>query len=139
MIKQAVENFEANKQKIYDALKMGHPGSYNNLVKLVIENITGEDYSEFSPDPERIHEIDDGDYQGTLVYVIAAKGYQPYNYWYAFVSYGSCCGCDTLQGIEAQSIEWDAPPTEDQIKQYMTLALHIVQGLKKMNDGFEGE
>lgn len=137
MIKQAVENFEANKQKIYEALKNGRPESYSKLVKLVIEHITEDDYSEFSPDPERIHEIDDGDCQGTLVYVIAAKGYQPYNYWYVFVSYGSCCGCDTLQAIEAQSSE--SPPTEDQIKQYMTLALHIVQGLKKMNDGFEGE
>ena len=82
-----------------------------------------------TPDPERIHRIDDGNYQGTLVYVIGEKGYQPDKYWYVKVDYGSCSGCDTLEGIRDYT---DDAPTDEQAKDYMTVALHIVQGMKPM-------
>jgi hypothetical protein len=114
------------------------PSSYSDIVTAVVSMLHDEDkYS--SIDPERIHEIDDGDYQGTLVYVIAASGYQPDKYWYVKVGYGSCSGCDTLENIlsgnwghesEAAAQAWK----KDAIDQLMTLALHIVQGLKKMGD-----
>lgn len=130
MIKEAVAQWEKNKDAIYAAFKEKHPDNYQDVVKTVIQHITMEDdYDDFSPDPNRIHEIDDGEYQGTLVYVIGAKGYQPSDYWYVKVGYGSCSGCDTLQAIKNYD---DEPPTDDQAKQYHTLALHIVQGLKKM-------
>jgi hypothetical protein len=106
-----------------------HPEDYTAIVKAVVQVVSVEDYDD--PDPERIHRIDDGDYQGTLVFVIAAKGYQPSDYWYVKVGYGSCSGCDTLQSISNYS---DAPPTEEQVKEYMTLALHVVQGMKKMGE-----
>lgn len=63
-----------------------------------------------APHPERIHQIDDGDYQGTLIFVIGAGGYQPSRYWYVKVGYGSCSGCDTLQAI--RGYEDDAPTKE---------------------------
>jgi hypothetical protein len=88
-------------------------------------------YGKYNPDPERIHVIDDGDYQGTLVYVIGSKNYQPDVYWYVKVSYGSCSNCDTLAAIRDNA---NTPPTAEQIKDYITLALHIVQGLKEMED-----
>lgn len=47
------------------------------------------------------------------------------------VGYGSCSGCDTLEAIRDYSSE---KPTPEQVKDYMALALHIVQGLKKMGD-----
>lgn len=107
-----------------------HPESYQDVVKAVATVLYGE--SEYdSMDPARIHEINDGDYQGTLVYVIGAGGYQPSTYWYVKVGYGSCSGCDTLQSIRSYE---DSPATSGQIDQYMTLALHIVQGLKLMGD-----
>ena len=37
------------------------------------------------------------------------------------------------QGISGYS---DEPPTETQAKEYQTLALHIVQGLHKMEGGY---
>ena len=61
--------------------------------------------------------------------MIAAGGYQPWEYWYVKVGYGSCSGCDTLEGIRDYP---DEPPTKEQIDAYMTLALHIVQGFKSM-------
>lgn len=82
-----------------------------------------------TPNPECIHEIDDGEYQGTLLFVIPADGYQPYDYWYVKVNYGSCSGCDTLMAI----LEGDYGDTIDEkVDSLFTLALHIVQGLKKI-------
>jgi hypothetical protein len=130
MIKEFIERFEVNKNILRTAFAEAHPDSYKEIVQGVIRAIQGE--SEYdAPSPNRIHEIDDGDYQGTLVYVIAAGGYQPDDYWYVKVGYGSCSGCDTLQAISGYS---DEKPNDSQIEQYMTLATHILQGLKKMGD-----
>lgn len=130
MIKEFIERFDANKHALRAKFEAAHPDDYKDIVKAVIEAVQGS--SEYdAPSPDRIHVIDDGDYQGTLVYVVGAGGYQPDDYWYVKVGYGSCSGCDTLQAISEYS---DEPPTESQISQYMTLATHIVQGLKKMGD-----
>lgn len=128
MIEKFVDRFMAGKADLTRALSEKHPEGYKDLVVAVVRVLAGDDgYGE--PDPERVHEINDGDYQGTLVYVIAAQGYQPYDYWHVRVSYGSCSGCDTLEGIREYG---DGPPNEKQVEEYMTLALHIVQGLKGM-------
>ena len=74
--------------------------------------------------------IDHGDYQGTLLFIIAASGYQPNKYWFVKVDYGSCSGCDTLEGIRCYS---DGPPSDAQVADYMTLALHILQGIKPLD------
>jgi len=73
-----------------------------------------------------VHLIDDGDYQGVLLFVIASGGYQPSEYWTTSVWYGSCSGCDTFQSIMEDS-DYDR-----RINDYMTLALHITQKLKKI-------
>lgn len=130
MIPAFVKAWDDNKDYIEAHLREEHPSSYEQLVKWVIEMINPLDEYDL-PDPKRITEIDQGDYQGTLVYVIGATGYQPHDYWYVRVWYGSCSGCDTLQAIGEYSHE---KPTEKQINEYMTLALHIVQRLKKMDD-----
>jgi len=131
MIKEFVNKFMESKPHLKEQFSLEHPGGYKDIVKAVVSVLANEDgYSWDQPDPERIHEIDDGDYQGTLVYVIAAKDYQPHEYWYVRISYGSCSGCDTLEAIRGYS---DEKPTEDQVKQYMTLALHVVQEMKRMD------
>lgn len=127
MIQLFVDRFMVNKAQLESVFATKHPENYKELVTEVIKLITSDDYNDL--DPERIHEIDDGDYQGTLLYLIGAKGYQPSEYWAVKVSYGSCSGCDTLQSIGSYSSEL---PTNDQIEQYMTLALHIVQGMKEI-------
>ena len=131
MIQEFVNRY-MDKKDLLAATFARHPGDYKEIVKNVISVITDDDYyGDFNPDPKRIHEIDDGDYQGKLVYVIGAKDYQPSDYWYVKVGYGSCSVCDTLESIRGYGSE---PPTDEQLKDYMTLALHIVQGLKKMGD-----
>ena len=129
MIQEFVDRFMAAEADLLARFSAAHPASYEEIVRAVVETVRGEEYD--SPDPERIHEIDDGDYHGTLVYVIGAGGYQPSDYWYVKVGYGSCSGCDTLQAISGYS---DEPPTAEQAREYWTLALHVVQGLKRMGD-----
>ena len=131
MIKEFVDIYQNNKDAIREALRTKHPEDYAELVKAVVTLINKNSKGYDNPDPDRITAIDHGDYQGTLLFVIGAEGYQPNKYWYVKISYGSCSGCDTLEGIR----EYDNnPPTEKQVDDYMTLALHIVQGLKLMGD-----
>jgi hypothetical protein len=127
MIPEFIARFDAKRDDLWQQFKAAHPSKYKDVVRAVIDAVGGDDY--YGPDPERIHEIDDGDYQGTLVFVIGATGYQPHDYWYVRVWYGSCSGCDTLQDISGYSSE---PPTDQQADDYLTLALHVVQGLRKM-------
>lgn len=134
MIQKFVDKFMDNKDVIRSQLALKHVDSYEDLVKLVITYITDPEWDNAygeEPDPNRIHSIDDGDYQGTLLFVIAANGYQPNKYWYVKVGYGSCSGCDTLLNISAYGPDGDAP-TEENLDDYMTLALHMVQGLRPM-------
>lgn len=127
MIDKYVDRFMANKKQLENILRVKHPNNYKELVTNVIKVITSKDYGDI--DPNRIHQIDDGDYQGTLVYIIAAEGYQPDRYWSIKVSYGSCSGCDTLESIRSYDSD---PPNAEQVEKYMTLALNIVQWLKEV-------
>lgn len=128
MIKDIVERFMQAKPELEATFRENPPETYEALVTYVIAAINPEQLPEL-PDHRRIEEIDHGDYQGTVVYVIGETGYQPGTYWYVHISYGSCSVCDTLQGIRGYD---DSPPTDEQVSQYMTLALHIVQRMKVM-------
>ncbi len=127
MIQKFVDQWEANKDKVRAGFAAKQPSDYGEIVKAVVSILSASGYD--CPDPERIHKIDDGVYQGTLLFVIAETGYGPSTYWAVDISYGSCSGCDTLEGIRGYD---DDPPTEKQIDEYMMLALNIVQGLKKI-------
>lgn len=129
MIQKFVDKFMENREAIEATFKQKHPENYKEIVKTVVSNIVSDSYGQ--PDPTKIHCIDDGDYQGTLLFIIPENSYQPHNYWFVKVYYGSCSGCDTLEGIRNYD---DATPTEEQAKEYMTLALHIVQGIKPMQE-----
>lgn len=128
MIQKFVDLWERRKHTVREQFAQAHPESYEAIVKAVVE-ILGDDEEYDSPDPERIMVIDHGHYQGTLVFVIASKGYQPFEYWAVMVGYGSCSGCDTLERIRVYD---DGTPSQEQVEDYMTLALHIVQGLSKI-------
>lgn len=130
MEKELIARFDAKRDEIKGNLAMmlieDKYIHYDDIVKIVIEAIH-DGYG--TPDPEIIHTIDDGDYQGTLVYVIPEKSYQPSDYWYVKIFYGSCSACDTLQGIL-----YDNDDFETKVNGLFTLALHIVQRLRKMDN-----
>lgn len=132
MEQKLIARFDTKRDKIKNDLvnlvvDKGYCIDYIDIVKIVIEAVH-DGYG--TPDPNNIHEIDDGDYQGTLLFVIPMYEYQPWDYWYVKVSYGSCSGCDTLQAI----LDGDYGYTVDEKADALfTLALHIVQGLKRMD------
>ena len=126
MIQKFVDEFMESKEWIRAQLAKAHPGSYLDVVKPVIQSLNKDGDTYEAPDPARITQIDHGDYQGTLLFVIAAHGYQPSTFWAVKVYYGSCSGCDTLEGIRNYE---DGAPSERQLDAYMTLALHVVQNI----------
>lgn len=140
MIKEFVEYWEKNKEKLEEYLrthKQEEYSEYVDLVKLLFEHVINPEvdgwrYSKY--DTENILGIDDGDYQGTLVFILHRDTYQPSvsDYVYTSVYYGSCSGCDTLLGISEYS---DELPTEEQIKDYMMLCLHLLQNCVYMTYG----
>ncbi len=127
MIQEFVDRYMESKEILRDHISDASITNYEDLVTLVMTILNpGLEYR--LPNWKNIREIDDGNYQGTLLYIIPEVGYQPSKYWAVLVGYGSCSGCDTLEHIRDLTVK------EEQIEQYMTLALHIVQGLKCISD-----
>lgn len=124
MIKEMCGLFITNEQDIKEAIRSDLPRSYGAILKTALSVMyAGEDYG--FPDYENIHMIDDGDYQGTLLFVIPEKCYQPSTYYVTKVYYGSCSGCDTLQAILEDSEDDDT-----QVNDLYTLALHMIQKME---------
>lgn len=144
MIEEFTKKWFAKNHLVRQKFEEKFPDDYDDIVKAVVTMLHDEDEYN-TPDPKRIHKIDDGDYQGTLVYVIGKTGCQPGTYWYVKVYYGSCSGCDTLEHIRDTATDWeenwnervDDQRKKEGVDQLMTLALHIVQGLKEMGDDDE--
>lgn len=105
----------------------GYYINYTKILKVTLKAMFEDDYNEGYgyPNYENIHVIDDGDYQGMLLFIVPEYGYHPSIYWKFTVFYGSCSYCDTLQ-----SILDDEDDKEQQIMDLMTLALHMIQSGK---------
>ena len=135
MIKEFIERFQEIKPVLLEKFSKEEPDSYEDIfkqtIKMMFENSEDaeESYSSDSetPDYERITVIDNGDYQGTLVFVVASKSYQPNDYWVSTVDYGSCSGCDTFQ---AYCTYGDDP--KESAPHMLTMALHMIEAMKKI-------
>jgi hypothetical protein len=119
-----------NKSDIEAKVRKEHLSALE-ILKAVITAIEIED-EWCVPDPDRIVVIDHGDYQGTQLFVFPEKGYQPSQYWAVYFGYGSCSGCDTMQAIRDMSGWDDDKVNEEQVKSYMQVALHFVQGIREI-------
>ena len=138
MIEAYVDYFNKNKSVLREmfqkVLEQNEYIRYDRVVKILVKflshgNMTynpyGGEFRSYELDPGRITEIDHGEYQGTLIYVIGEPGYQPSNYVVTKVDYGSCSGCDTLDRI----LE-DTDNQEQQLNDLLILCLHIIQHMK---------
>jgi hypothetical protein len=132
MISSIIEQWENNKSKLENYFRTtdqyeycGYKQIVEKLFELCITN--ADEHCGFNI--KRMTVIDDGDYQGTKLFIIPKDTYQPSvdDYITTHTYYGSCSGCDTLQSICGYDY---GLPTEEQVKLYMTLALHLVQKLK---------
>ena len=137
MIQEVIKQWDENKHKLEEYFRTTkqeeYSGSYKSILQKVIELVVTEkdDYNKY--DATKITVVDDGDYQGTQIFLIPTDTYQPSieDYLITHTYYGSCSGCDTLQSISSYE---DDLPTEEQVKEYMTLALHLVQKMKRITD-----
>lgn len=131
MIQEFVDRFMENKQALRAIFAARHPEDYKDIVTHTIKAISDDE--ETGPDPDNISELSHGSYHGTNLYVMPEKDeFAKVDFWYVRVSYGSCSGCDTLAGIKSDG-DYTDTPNKKQTNDYMTLALHIVQAIKKLD------
>ena len=138
MIKEFLPIWEKNKHFLLERLQKdvqkeentswGYDISYEGLLQLIIEEVLNKDVdSDESWEGffTKIQTVDFGDYQGTLIMCFAKNTYQPSasETYYTYVDYGSCSGCDTLQGILYTA------KTEKQPELLFTLCLHLFQNI----------
>lgn len=140
MIDKFITIYMENKPKL-EAKFSTHPDDYKRVVIRLVEflaEVMSESgvYEDSVPDKERVTVIDEGDYQGLQVFVIGCGGYQPSTYWVTSEYYGSCSGCDTLEAtLESNWTEGmgrSEGVSEAQLKDYMTLCLHLLQSMVKV-------
>jgi hypothetical protein len=133
MIKEFVKQWDERKHLLEEWLKETQPSDYEDIYKKLFELVVTEPNSyNDSWNWERFKVIDDGHYQGNLIFILCNNAYQPNldDYIFTEVDYGSCSGCDTFEHIRYLA-GWDNDKnTDEQVKQYMTLALHMVQETK---------
>ena len=106
MIKEFCLAWEKNKDKLEEYFRKARQeeyGNYEDLVKLLFDIVINPsiECDHYRFDTENILVIDDGDYQGTQVFILHRDQYQPSveDYVYTNTYYGSCSGCDTLLSI----------------------------------------
>ena len=139
MLKYCYEKWNQNKDKLEEALRKTDISrvEYRDLLVLTVENILNDSVPRWNA--KGITEIDDGDYQGTLLYLIPEATYQPseYNYLMTYIGYGSCSGCDLLQSIQPYSAE---ETTDEDIAEFMALCKDFITNMiKPYNHGWRNK
>jgi hypothetical protein len=138
MNKEFIKHWLENRDRLenwFRTTEQSRYNSYQEIVKKLFEICFAEVGDGFNTGSMTV--IDDGHYQGTQIFILPLNGYQPSIEDYVVTNsyYGSCSGCDTLQAI----CDYEhGLPTEDQVKSYMTLALHLVQRINWL-DGRENQ
>ena len=141
MINEFVKAWDKNKDLLLENFKEKNPSSYQDIVEklvtIVINPYLKDECSVEYPmdnglDIDNMTVIDNGDYQGTTIYIIPYDTYQPSVSEYVITNnyYGSCSGCDTFQSIKL----WDDEATQEEIenaaKDFHSLALNLLQQFK---------
>lgn len=136
MLKEFVKAWDENKNELLRYWYKNEPSNYNEIVLALIKKVLNPYFKryEFPEISDNVTVIDDGDYQGTELFIFPKKTYQPDvdDYFFTYAYYGSCSACDTLEHIK-----FDLPTVGYRAKEYNTLALHLLQRIKKLNGGKE--
>lgn len=135
------ERWDANKDKLRAVFAERtdlNTCQYEDLVKLTFETIynaavTGLDYK---LDLTNITVVDNGDYQGTLLFLIPFDTYQPSEHQYimTYVGYGSCSICDALQASQGWG---EGKLTDQQVIGFMDICGDLISNtIKPYNYGW---
>lgn len=131
MIDKFVKLWEKNKENLREKLSESHPDNYEEIFKLLIKHVLNPQDDLFLPSPEKIYVNHYGTYQGVSLFIVTNDQDYPDYFWVCKVFYGSCGGCDTYQHIRDYDSD-DGIPTNQQVEDYMTLALHMIQETKEI-------
>lgn len=145
MIKYALKKWDENKEVLRNTIQqteknMRSAWDYEEIVKLTCHCIFNENVSDEDPmiNVDGITMIDNGSYQGTLLFMLPFDVDQPaeYEYLMTYVGYGSCSGCDTLQRIQADD-EDDDETEKDLVDSYLSICKDIVSNtIRPYNQGW---
>ena len=139
MLKYCYEKWDKNKDKLEAALRKTDISrvEYRDLLVLTVKHILDDgDYPAYEWDVDRITEINDGSYSGTLLYLIPMDTCEPaeYDYLMTYIGYGSCSCCDLLQSIQPDS---DEETTDEDIDEFMALCKDFITNMiKPYNHGW---
>lgn len=123
MLKYCINKWDENRGNLKKAIQeLDGYINYTELMKLVVKHIFGDEWDE-----EEITVIDNGDYQGTIIFAFHRKTYQPYasQYLMTYISYGSCSLCDAL---EAAFFENETE--EETVLDLMRICLNLIQNMR---------
>ena len=149
MIREFVNTFLERQKDLKKFFTEHEPNSYYDIVYAVVQAlhkdatllpeeewysdkptlaISDPNPSKGLPHPKRITEVDDGNWSGTLVFLIAADVPMPSgdDYWFLSVSYGSCPFCDPLQQA------WGQEDKQERVEDYMCFALQAVECIHRL-------
>ena len=136
MNRYCVDRWDKNKDRLQKRIENSidhNSWGYETLVKLIIEEVLnpGAEFRSDTWNSEEITVIDNGDYQGSQLFLFHKNTYQPgpADYMITFEFYGSCSGCDTLMAIQEWSYKQELP-TEIQVRDYMALCLNLIQQMR---------
>lgn len=152
MIKEFVKAWDKNNKLLLKDFEKQSPTCYKDIVEKLVKIVINpylEEHTELEYpmddglDIDNMTVIDNGDYQGTTIYVIPFDTYQPETNDYVFTNnyYGSCSGCDTFEAIESDFNLWDDEGADKKgaAKEFHTLALHLLQSFKWLDRENESE
>lgn len=115
MIYYARDKWAENEKRLQHAFQMIDTSylqntlDYKELIKIVVRYILNDGLRDdtvfdnyYFWDENNITTIDNGDYQGTLLFLIPKLAYQPSHseYLMSYIDYGSCSACDVLQSAQ---------------------------------------
>ena len=140
MIQDFNYDWELGKDELKEYIKHHkleeYADDYKSLVKTLFKYVINaertNDYERYDINDMKV--IDDGEYQGTQIFILHKDTYQPTidDYVYTSNGYGSCSGCDTLLNIT--NYELDELPDDNQVADLMTLFLHLLQNCEEMKE-----
>lgn len=104
--------------------------SYYGIVIALVKNVLnrGVKWCKLS---EEVCVIDDGDFEGTMIFIFHNDMCTPSitDYFFTHNYYGSCSGCDTLLSIVEGC---GGKATDEQVKLLMRLAFDLLRNIKPM-------
>lgn len=127
MIQRFVDLYMSKADKLKAAWEVVEPQTYLDIVRGVVSQLESEDpMDDTCPRAAEIIEVKFRRYTGDYFYLLPCNREEGSSIWWVAVEYGSCSSCDTLERIQSHDSK------SERLDAYMSLALHVVQGIKQI-------